>query len=103
MEHGWPQGFAVSIMRRVRLDLEREHARMEVRRLSPDAARPHVAGEPCLAIHFMSISCFRYQQAVASSERRYGSPVASWLKPKDGMLSASWSNSISCSSLQWLV
>jgi hypothetical protein len=26
MEHGWPQGFAVSIMRRVRLDLEREHA-----------------------------------------------------------------------------
>ena len=28
MEHGWPQGFAVSIMRRVRLDLEREHARI---------------------------------------------------------------------------
>src|SRR5438128_2509126 len=27
MEHGWPQGFAVSIMRRVRLDLEKEHAR----------------------------------------------------------------------------
>ena len=27
MEHGWPQGFAVSIMRCVRLDLEREHAR----------------------------------------------------------------------------
>jgi hypothetical protein len=27
MEHGWPQGFAVSVMRRVRLDLEREHAR----------------------------------------------------------------------------
>jgi hypothetical protein len=27
MEH-WPQGFAVSIMRRVRLDLEREHARI---------------------------------------------------------------------------
>jgi len=28
MEHGWPQGFAVSIMRRVRPDLEREHARI---------------------------------------------------------------------------
>jgi hypothetical protein len=28
MEHGWPQGFAVSIIRRVRLDLEREHARI---------------------------------------------------------------------------
>jgi hypothetical protein len=28
MEHGWPQSFAVSIMRRVRLDLEREHARI---------------------------------------------------------------------------
>jgi hypothetical protein len=28
MNHGWPQGFAVSIMRRVRVDLEREHARI---------------------------------------------------------------------------
>jgi len=28
MAHGWPQGFAVSIMRRVRLDLEKEHARI---------------------------------------------------------------------------
>jgi hypothetical protein len=28
MEHGWPQGFAVSTMRRVRRDLEREHARI---------------------------------------------------------------------------
>jgi len=28
MGHGWPQAFAVSIMRRVRLDLEREHARI---------------------------------------------------------------------------
>jgi cytochrome c553 len=28
MEHGWPQGFAVSIMRRMRLDLEKEHARI---------------------------------------------------------------------------
>jgi hypothetical protein len=28
MEHGWPQGSAVSIMRRVRPDLEREHARI---------------------------------------------------------------------------
>jgi hypothetical protein len=28
MEHGWPQAFAVSIMRRIRLDLEREHARI---------------------------------------------------------------------------
>jgi hypothetical protein len=28
MEHGWPQGFAVSIMRRVRPDLESEHARI---------------------------------------------------------------------------
>jgi hypothetical protein len=28
MEHGWPQGLAVSIMRRVRRDLEREHARI---------------------------------------------------------------------------
>jgi hypothetical protein len=27
MNHGWPQSFAVSIMRRVRPDLEREHAR----------------------------------------------------------------------------
>jgi hypothetical protein len=28
MKHGWPQGFAVSIMRRARPDLEREHARI---------------------------------------------------------------------------
>jgi hypothetical protein len=28
MEHRWPQGFAVSVMRRVRPDLEREHARI---------------------------------------------------------------------------
>ena len=28
MGHGWPQGFAVSIMRRSRPDLEREHARI---------------------------------------------------------------------------
>jgi hypothetical protein len=28
IEHGWPQGLAVSIMRRVRLDLEREHTRI---------------------------------------------------------------------------
>lgn len=28
MEHGWPQGFAVSTMRRLRLDLEWEHARI---------------------------------------------------------------------------
>jgi hypothetical protein len=28
MGHGWPQGFAVSIMRRLRPDLEREHARI---------------------------------------------------------------------------
>jgi hypothetical protein len=28
MDHGWPQGFAVSIMRRVRLNLERELARI---------------------------------------------------------------------------
>jgi hypothetical protein len=28
MNHGWPQSFAVSIMRRVRVDLEREHARI---------------------------------------------------------------------------
>jgi hypothetical protein len=27
-EHGWPQGLAVSIMRRVRLDLEKEHTRI---------------------------------------------------------------------------
>jgi hypothetical protein len=34
MEHGWPQGFAVSIMRRVRPELEREHAR--ILRQDPD-------------------------------------------------------------------
>ena len=34
MGHGWPQGFAVSIMRRVRRDLEREHAR--ILRQDPD-------------------------------------------------------------------
>ena len=34
MEHGWPQAFAVSIMRRVRLDLEREHA--QILRQCPD-------------------------------------------------------------------
>jgi hypothetical protein len=34
MNHGWPQSFAVSIMRRVRLDLEREHAR--ILRQDPD-------------------------------------------------------------------
>jgi hypothetical protein len=28
MEHGWPQGFAVSIMRRVRVEREKEHARI---------------------------------------------------------------------------
>jgi hypothetical protein len=28
MEHGWPQSFAVSIMRRVRADLEKDHARI---------------------------------------------------------------------------
>jgi hypothetical protein len=28
MGHGWPQGFAVSIMRRIRVDLEREHERI---------------------------------------------------------------------------
>ena len=28
MGHGWPQGFAVSTMRRLRLDLEKEHARI---------------------------------------------------------------------------
>jgi hypothetical protein len=28
MGHGWPQGFAVSIMRMVRAELEREHARI---------------------------------------------------------------------------
>jgi hypothetical protein len=34
MGHGWPQGFAVSIMRRVRPVLEREHAR--ILRQNPD-------------------------------------------------------------------
>jgi hypothetical protein len=34
MAHGWPQGFAVSIMRRVRRDLAREHAR--ILRQAPD-------------------------------------------------------------------
>jgi hypothetical protein len=34
MGHGWPQGFAVSVMRRVRRDLEREHAR--ILRQNPD-------------------------------------------------------------------
>jgi hypothetical protein len=34
MNHGWPQSFAVSIMRRVRRDLEREHAR--ILRQDPD-------------------------------------------------------------------
>jgi hypothetical protein len=28
MTHRWPQGFAVSVMRRVRVDLEREHGRI---------------------------------------------------------------------------
>ena len=28
MAHGWPQGFAVSTMRRLRLDLQNEHARI---------------------------------------------------------------------------
>jgi hypothetical protein len=28
MAHGWPQGFAASVMRRVRPDLERQHARI---------------------------------------------------------------------------
>jgi hypothetical protein len=34
MEHGWPQRFAVSIMRRIRVDLEQEHER--ILRLHPD-------------------------------------------------------------------
>jgi hypothetical protein len=37
MGHGWPQGFAVSVMRRVRRDLEREHAR--ILRQNPTACR----------------------------------------------------------------
>jgi hypothetical protein len=28
MEHGWPQGFAVSVLRRVRFELERQHERI---------------------------------------------------------------------------
>lgn len=28
MTHGWPQGFAVAVMRRVRRDLEKQHARI---------------------------------------------------------------------------
>ena len=28
MAHGWPQGFAVSVMRRVRPELEKEHVRI---------------------------------------------------------------------------
>jgi hypothetical protein len=28
MEHGWPQSFAVSVLRRVRVDLEMQHARI---------------------------------------------------------------------------
>jgi len=28
MRHGWPQGFAVGVLRRVRPDLERQHARI---------------------------------------------------------------------------
>src|SRR5207244_13115903 len=28
IEHGWPRGFAVSVMRRVRPDLEKQHARV---------------------------------------------------------------------------
>jgi hypothetical protein len=28
MQHGWPQGFAVGVLRRVRPDLERQHARI---------------------------------------------------------------------------
>jgi hypothetical protein len=28
MEHSWPQGFAVSVLRRVRVDLEMQHARI---------------------------------------------------------------------------
>ena len=28
MQHGWPQGFAVSVLRRVRPELEKEHARI---------------------------------------------------------------------------
>jgi hypothetical protein len=34
MEHGWPQSVAVSIMRRIRRDLEKEHAR--ILRQDPD-------------------------------------------------------------------
>jgi hypothetical protein len=34
MGHGWPQGFAVSVMRRVRPDLEKQHAR--ILRQDPD-------------------------------------------------------------------
>src|SRR5437667_2173153 len=32
MGHGWPQGFAVSVLRRVRPELEKEHARIQNRR-----------------------------------------------------------------------
>ena len=41
MEHGWPQSFAVSIMRRVRADLEKDHARILKQDRLSDHVRSH--------------------------------------------------------------
>jgi hypothetical protein len=39
MQHGWPQGFAVSVMRRVRPDLEKEHARILKQNIDSETIR----------------------------------------------------------------
>jgi hypothetical protein len=51
MEHGWPQSFAVSIMRRVRPDLTKEHARIlrqgPQKLIDPEATRKNASpGDP---------------------------------------------------------
>ena len=46
MGHGWPQGFAVAIMRRVRPALEREHARILAQIRTSYSIRERYAQQP---------------------------------------------------------
>jgi hypothetical protein len=71
MQHGWPQGFALSIMRRIRLDLEREHAR--ILRQSPDKLFDRQAIRAALIED-------RYAQSSRSALHTGKSWPAAWIK-----------------------
>jgi hypothetical protein len=55
MQHEWPQGFAVSIMRRVRLDLEKVHARSSGKILRNYSIRKQYAQKHVLAISWSAM------------------------------------------------